>query len=83
MRILHTADWHLCDQLGRLNRTDDLKRRVERVAELCDEHGVELLLVAGDLFSEQASVEQMTDALDHVRRTFAGFFARGGTVLDT
>ena len=81
MRILHTADWHLCDQLGRLNRTDDLKRRVERVAELCDEHGVELLLIAGDLFSEQATVEQMTDALDHVRRTFAGFFARGGTVL--
>ena len=81
MRILHTADWHLCDQLGRLNRTDDLKRRVERVAELCDEHAVELLIIAGDLFSEQANVEQMTDALDHVRVTFAGFFARGGTLL--
>ncbi len=81
MRILHTADWHLCDQLGRLNRTDDLKRRVERVAELCEEHGVEVLLIAGDLFSEQATVEQMTDALDHVRRTFADFFTRGGTVL--
>jgi len=81
MRILHTADWHLCDQLGRLNRTDDLKCRVERVADLCEEHGVELLLIAGDLFSEQASVEQMTDALDHVRKAFARLFARDGTIL--
>ena len=81
MRLLHTADWHLCDQLGRLNRTDDLKRRVERVAEFCEEHAVEVLLIAGDLFSEQASVEQMTDALVHVRTQFAAFFARGGTIL--
>ncbi len=81
MRLLHTADWHLCDQLGRLNRTDDLKRRVERVAELCEGHAVEVLLIAGDLFSEQASVEQMTDALVHVRTQFASFFARGGTIL--
>ena len=81
MRILHTADWHLCDQLGRLNRTDDLKARVERVAELCDEHGVELLLIAGDLFCEHATVVEMTDAFDHLRKVFAGFFARGGTVL--
>ena len=81
MRILHTADWHLCDRLGRLDRTDDLKARVERVAELCDEHAVELLLIAGDLFCEHATVVEMTDAFDHVRKSLAGFFARGGTIL--
>jgi exonuclease SbcD len=32
MRILHTADWHLGDRLGRIDRTDDLRRAVERVA---------------------------------------------------
>ena len=48
MRILHTADWHLCDRLGRIDRTDDLKARVERVAELCNERAVDLLLLAGD-----------------------------------
>jgi hypothetical protein len=32
MRILHTADWHLADRLGRIDRTDDLRRAVERVA---------------------------------------------------
>ena len=35
MRILHTADWHLGDRLGRQDRTDDLRRAVERMAEYC------------------------------------------------
>jgi exonuclease SbcD len=81
MRILHTADWHLCDKLGRIDRTKDLESRVEVVAGLCDEHRIDVLLVAGDLFSEQAGVEQMTAALEHLHRAFAGFFARGGTAL--
>lgn len=81
MRIIHTADWHLCDRLGRLDRTADLQARVEVVAELCDEHAADVLLIAGDLFSEQASVEDMTAALNHVRETFKPFFARGGTIL--
>jgi exonuclease SbcD len=81
MRLMHTADWHLCDRLGRIDRTDDLRTRVERVAELCDERAADLLLVAGDVFSEQATVEQMTDALRHLHRTFAPFFARGGTIV--
>ncbi|MDB5311573.1 MAG: Nuclease SbcCD subunit [Gemmataceae bacterium] len=81
MRIVHTADWHLCDRLGRIDRTGDLESRVETVAALCAEHRADVLLVAGDLFSEQASVDDMTRALTPVRTTFAAFFARGGTVL--
>ncbi len=81
MRLLHTADWHLCDKLGRNDRTEDLKLRVERVAALCDAHAVDTLVVAGDLFSEQASVGDMTDAFQHLRLTFKTFFERGGTLL--
>jgi exonuclease SbcD len=81
MRLIHTADWHLCDRLGRIDRTDDLKARVERVAALCEGHAADLLLIAGDVFSEQATVDQMTDALRHLHRTFAPFFARGGTIV--
>ena len=54
MRILHTADWHLGDRLGRIDRTDDLRRAVERVADYCTDEKVDVLLVAGDLFSELA-----------------------------
>jgi exonuclease SbcD len=81
MRILHTADWHLCDRLGRIDRTADLQARVEAVAKLCEEHAVDVLLVAGDVFSEQASVEQMTAALEHLHKTFKDFFARRGTIV--
>ena len=81
MRIIHTADWHLCDKLGRIDRTDDLKARVGCVAALCEEHRADVLLVAGDLFSEQASVDEMTRALNHLRDVLKPFFARGGTLL--
>ena len=30
MRILHTADWHLGDRLGRIDRTEDIRQSVER-----------------------------------------------------
>lgn len=81
VRIIHTADWHLCDRLGRVDRTNDLKARVEIVADLCEQHQVDALLIAGDLFSEQATVEDMTRALTHLHEVFASFFARGGTIL--
>ena len=81
MKIIHTADWHLCDSLGRNDRTKDLEARVERVAALCLEHDAEVLLIAGDLFSERASVPEMTAALLHIHRVFVPFFERGGTIL--
>ena len=73
MKLLHTADWHLGDRLGRIDRTDDLRRAVERVAAYCEQERVDVLLVAGDLFSEQASYDQMTDALGHLGKTFRPF----------
>lgn len=79
--MIHTADWHLCDRLGRIDRTDDLNARVERVAQLCQERDADVLLIAGDVFSEQASVDDMTCALIRLREAFAPFFARGGTIL--
>jgi exonuclease SbcD len=81
MRIIHTADWHLCDRLGRIDRTKDLQARVESVARLCMDREADVLLIAGDLFSEQATVDDMTRALTHLRITFTPFFQRGGTIL--
>lgn len=81
MRILHTADWHLGDRLGRIDRTEDLRRAVERVARLCDEHQVDLLLVAGDLFSEMARPDSLRGSIEHLQRTFEDFLLRGGTIL--
>lgn len=81
MRILHTADWHLADRLGRIDRTDDLRRAVERVAAYCAQESVELLLVAGDLFSELASAEALRDTIRHLQVVFYDFLKSGGTIL--
>jgi exonuclease SbcD len=81
MRILHTADWHLADRLGRIDRTDDLRKAVERVAGYCESEKVDVLLVAGDLFSELASPEALRDSIRHLRETFQPFLQGGGTLL--
>jgi len=81
MRILHTGDWHLADRLGRIDRTEDLRRAVERVADYCKQEKADVLLVAGDLFSELAGAEALRDTVRHIQETFAGFLRGGGTIV--
>jgi exonuclease SbcD len=81
MRILHTADWHLADRLGRIDRTGDLRKAVERVAGYCESEKVDVLLVAGDLFSELAAPDALRDSIYHLRKTFEPFLHGGGTIL--
>jgi DNA repair protein SbcD/Mre11 len=51
MRILHTADWHLNDRLGRLDRQEDIVARLEEIASYLEEHQVDVMVVAGDLLA--------------------------------
>ncbi|MBO0700715.1 MAG: exonuclease subunit SbcD, partial [Zavarzinella sp.] len=81
MRILHTADWHLGDRLGRIDRTQDLRRAVERVGDYCQQEAVDVLLVAGDLFSELARPDGLRETIEHWQAVFRDFLAGGGTVL--
>jgi len=81
MRILHTADWHLADRLGRIDRTDDLRKAVERVAAYCASEKVDVLLVAGDLFSELAGPDALRESIRHLQETFQPFLRDGGTIL--
>src|SRR5438067_2855588 len=81
MRILHTADWHLGDRLGRIDRTDDLRRAIEQIAAYCRTELIDVLIVAGDLFSEMARPDGLRDAIGHLRDTFDEFLSGGGTIL--
>jgi exonuclease SbcD len=81
MRILHTADWHLGDRLGRQDRTQDLRKAVERVADCCSQEKVDVLLVAGDLFSELAGPDALRESIRHLHETFGPFLRGGGTIL--
>src|SRR5262249_48013411 len=75
------ADWHLGDRLGRIDRTDDLRRAVERIAEYCRHEHADVLLVAGDLFSELARPDGLREAIRHLQDTFGRFLHEGGTIL--
>src|SRR5262249_34672059 len=81
MKLLHTADWHLGDRLGRIDRTDDLRKAVEQVGAYCCQEKVDVLLVAGDLFSELARPDTLRDSVRHLQDVFAGFLHNGGTIL--
>jgi DNA repair protein SbcD/Mre11 len=81
MRILHTADWHLGDRLGRIDRTQDLRRAVERVGDYCRSEAVDVLLVAGDLFSELARPDSLRETIEHWQTVFRDFLSNGGTIL--
>ena len=81
MKILHTADWHLGDRLGRIDRTDDLRKAVERVAAHCKAEKVDVLLVAGDLFSELARPDSLRETIRHWQAVFGEFLETGGTIL--
>jgi exonuclease SbcD len=81
IRILHTADWHLGDRLGRIDRTADLRRAVERVAAYCERERVDVLLMAGDLFSELSRPDGLRDSIEHLQQVFTPFLVQGGTIL--
>jgi DNA repair protein SbcD/Mre11 len=75
MRLLHTSDWHLGSRLHGHDRTDELFRQVGRVCDIAEDKGVDVLLVAGDIFEcrSRQSAHEVTKRLSqvlspHIRR---------------
>jgi len=70
MKILHTADWHLGAHLGSFSRTFEQRAFIWQLCELVDAHGVQLVLVAGDVFdvsNPSAQAEQLFyDAMEQL-----------------
>lgn len=81
MKILHTGDWHMNDTLGRVDRSADICRSLEQIAHYLEEHSVDVMIVAGDLFSERSRLDQMRGAVGEIRRIFLPFLNRGGSIL--
>ncbi len=81
MKILHTGDWHMNDALGRIDRSDDIFAVIEQIANYLEEYEVDVLLIAGDLFSERSSREQLRRAISRLSKLFTPFLLRGGTIV--
>jgi exonuclease SbcD len=53
LRILHTADWHLGDRLGGVDRLPDQFARLREVVGYAEARHVDALLVCGDVLEER------------------------------
>ncbi len=81
MRILHTADWHMQDRLGRQSRSKDIECALEQIATYLEQYSVDVMIVAGDIFSEQCRTEQTREAVATIKRIFLPFIERGGSIV--
>lgn len=81
MRILHTADWHMQDRLGRQSRSEDIACALEQIAAYLELYNVDVMVVAGDIFSEHCRTEQTRDAVASIKRIFLPFIGRGGSIV--
>ncbi len=63
MKILHTADWHLGKKLDNISRLDEQKAVLEEICLLADEHQVDAILIAGDLFDNFNPSAEATELL--------------------
>ena len=50
MKILHTSDWHIGKRLVSRDRLQEQAEVLDEIVEICDREGIELVLVAGDIF---------------------------------
>lgn len=50
MKLLHTSDLHIGKKLFSRDRLEEQRAVLEEICEICDAEGVELVLIAGDVF---------------------------------
>ena len=50
MKILHTSDWHIGKRLITRDRLQEQAEVLDEIVEICDREGIELVLIAGDIF---------------------------------
>jgi exonuclease SbcD len=81
MRILHTADWHLTEKLGSIDRRPDLIARLHEIAAYLDEHQVDVMVIAGDVFSQCTRMEDLEQAMADINTIFKPFLLKGGTMV--
>ena len=78
VKILHAADFHLDSAFGSLPEEKARQRRresretVERLVDFANEQGVELLLLAGDLFDSDRLYGETGEQLCRALRRFGG-----------
>ncbi len=82
VRILHTSDWHLGRNFNRVPLLEEQRRFVDQVVEVVASEGIDLVVVAGDVFDKglppAEAVEVWHDALQRIVEAGAQVVAISG-----
>jgi exonuclease SbcD len=74
MKLLHTSDWHVGKAIRGESRIDEHRAVLTEIVQVAEHEGVDLVVVAGDLFD---SASPTAEAEDVVYRTLLGFSRLG------
>lgn len=73
MKILHTSDWHLGHRLHEQSQYEEQRKFLIWLQQCIDEHGIDILLIAGDIFDTGApsaqSLKMYYDFLVELKQT--------------
>lgn len=64
MRLLHTSDWHLGRLFHRVSLLDEQEQALARLVELVEDLGVEVVLIAGDLYDRAIPPAEAIELFD-------------------
>lgn len=82
MRILHTSDWHVGRTFHGFDTTEHLRRTLAQLAGQVREHGVDVVVIAGDVFDLSTPAAHhfalLTQALQEIRGAGAVIVATSG-----
>ncbi len=81
MKILHTSDLHLGKRWHGISLLDDQDRVLDEILALCDEHEVDMLLVAGDVFSDHVDGNKPANVAWHLLQKLRQPLERGRAVF--
>jgi DNA repair protein SbcD/Mre11 len=76
LRVLHTADWHLGDRLGGIDRLPDQLARLEELVGHAERERADVLLVCGDVL-EESRPRRLAPIVEEVARLLEPSVARG------
>lgn len=76
LRVLHTADWHLGDRLGGIDRLPDQLARLGELVAYAEQRCVDVLLVCGDVLEERRP-ERLAAIVSHLGDLLAPSVERG------
>ncbi|MGM9760123.1 MAG: exonuclease SbcCD subunit D [Parabacteroides sp.] len=71
MKIIHTSDWHLGQELFTYDRTEEQQAFLEQLREIVREEQPDALVISGDIYHtstpSNATMRLFTDGLDRIR----------------